>query len=99
MKYTRMPIEIESPESLGYSTIECNLAESSVRDVHFKEIDLDLNELVICYGDHQGKPALRELIAADFEEIDANDILLTIGAAGALFIIQSSLLTVNDHII
>jgi hypothetical protein len=30
MRYRRMPIEVESPEQLGYSTITNNLAESSV---------------------------------------------------------------------
>ena len=32
MNYRRMPIEIESLEEMGYSTIRYNLAESSVRD-------------------------------------------------------------------
>jgi hypothetical protein len=27
-----MPIEIESPEEVGYGSIDCNLAESSFRD-------------------------------------------------------------------
>jgi hypothetical protein len=27
-----MPIEVESPEELGYGAIDCNLAESSFRD-------------------------------------------------------------------
>jgi aspartate/methionine/tyrosine aminotransferase len=99
MQYKRMPIEIESPESLGYDSIECNLAESSVRDVQFKEIDINLNDLVIAYGDHVGMPALRELIAADHENINADDVLLTVGAAAALFIIHSSLLKRTDHLI
>ena len=99
MKYTRMPIEIESPESLGYNTIECNLAESSVRDVLFKNMGINLDELVICYGDHIGKPELRQLLAAEFAGIQADDVLLTVGAAGALFIIQTALLTSSDHLI
>src|SRR5580698_6676980 len=99
MQYKRMPIEIESPESLGYYSIECNLAESSVRDVQFKEIDINLIDLVIAYGDHIGKPALRELIAKEYENIHADDVLLTVGAAGALFIIQTSLLNKSDHLI
>ena len=94
-----MPIEIESPESLGYDSIECNLAESSVRDVQFKEMDINLNELVIAYGDHIGKPGLREVIANDYENINKEDVLLTVGAAGALFIIQTSLLNKSDHLI
>jgi aspartate/methionine/tyrosine aminotransferase len=94
-----MPIEIESPENLGYNTIECNLSESSVRDVLFKDINLDLNNLVLCYTHHTGKPELLHLIANETLGIGATDILLTAGAAGALFIIHSSLLTPNDHII
>ncbi|HVM88737.1 MAG TPA: aminotransferase class I/II-fold pyridoxal phosphate-dependent enzyme [Puia sp.] len=94
-----MPIEIESPENLGYDSIECNLAESSVRDVLFNEININLNHLAIAYGDHIGKPALRKLIADEYETISADDILLTVGAAGALFIIHSSLLTKGDHLI
>ncbi|MBS1948786.1 MAG: pyridoxal phosphate-dependent aminotransferase [Bacteroidetes bacterium] len=99
MQYKRMPIEIESPESLGYDSIECNLAESSVRDVHYEDLGIDLKGLVIAYGDHVGKPALRELIANDNEGISANDVLLTVGAAGALFIIHSSLLKKEDHLV
>jgi len=99
MQYKRMPIEIESPESLGYDSIECNLAESSVRDVLFKDININLNDLVIAYGDHIGKPALRELIAKEHKNISASDVLLTVGAAGALFIINSSLLKKEDHLI
>ena len=94
-----MPIEIESPESLGYDSIECNLAESSVRDVLFKEIDINLNDLIIAYGDHIGKPELRELIAGNYKNISAGDVLLTVGAAGALFIIQTSFLKKEDHLI
>jgi hypothetical protein len=33
MDYRRMPIEIESPEQLGYERIRCNLAESSVANL------------------------------------------------------------------
>jgi aspartate/methionine/tyrosine aminotransferase len=98
MKYERMPIEIESPEALDYDSIECNLAESSVCDVLFKEIDININEVVIAYGDHKGKPELLAMIASQ-HKLNAEDVLLTVGAAGALFIIQTSLLTAKDHLI
>jgi hypothetical protein len=32
MKYVRMPIEVESPEEIGYDQIRYNLSESSVAD-------------------------------------------------------------------
>ena len=40
MQYKRMPIEKESPEETGYSNILYNLAESSVTDLQFHELDL-----------------------------------------------------------
>jgi len=38
MKYRRMPIEIESPEQLGYANIRCNLTESSVSDLRLADL-------------------------------------------------------------
>lgn len=99
MKYTRMPIEIESPEQLGYDTIECNLAESSVHDAIFQDLKLNLDQLVLAYGHHLGSPALRELLAAPYPGIAADDVLITAGAAAALFIVATSLLDKTDHLI
>lgn len=99
MRYTRMPIEAESPEQLGYDTIECNLAESSVTDALLGEIRLDLQGLVLGYGHHSGSMALRELISAEEKSLKAEDVLLTNGAAGALFIVATSLLEKEDHLI
>jgi aspartate/methionine/tyrosine aminotransferase len=94
-----MPIEIESPEQLGYDSIECNLAESSVNDAVFRDLALNLNELVLCYGSHTGKKELRELIASGHIEIKPDDILVAAGAASALFIVATSLLGKDDHMI
>ena len=43
MNYKRMPIEIESPEELGYGLIRFNLAESSLR--HWLRDQLSRSEL------------------------------------------------------
>ena len=61
-----MPIEVESPEQLGYDTIAYNLSESSVSDRRLSDLalDFDLDELLLCYGDHLGDPLLREAVAA-----------------------------------
>ncbi len=99
MRYKRMPIEIESPEQIGYGTIDCNLAESSVSDAVLGKLDINLGELVLCYGHHLGKPELRELIASESKGISADDVLLTAGAAAALFVISTSLLEKEDHVI
>ncbi|MES1219666.1 MAG: aspartate aminotransferase, partial [Bacteroidota bacterium] len=89
MEYKRMPIEKESPEELGYGNIECNLAESSVSDFILKDIQLNIRDLSLCYTDHKGKPELRELIVAGYDTLDKENVLLTVGAASALFIIAS----------
>jgi aspartate/methionine/tyrosine aminotransferase len=100
MRYKRMPIEIESPEQIGYGNIKYNLTESSIRDRTLKDfsIEVDVNNLLLQYGDHQGHLGLRELLANEGATTPEH-VLLTPGAAGALFIISTSLLTANDHLI
>ena len=129
MYYRRMPIEIESPEQLGYDSIRNNLSESSYTDAFFRDIDLDagpgvgtdpgaganpgatpraglnLRDLVLCYGSHAGHEGLRELLVRDASmkagdtSLKKEDVLLTIGAAGALFIIATTLLEKDDELI
>jgi aspartate/methionine/tyrosine aminotransferase len=94
-----MPIEVESPEQLGYDTITNNLSESSVADRRLRDLDLDLDldELLLCYGDHLGDPLLRDAVAAGGEGLHADDVLVTAGAAAALFCIATTLLDPGDH--
>ena len=100
MNYKRMPIEIESPEEHGYGNIKYNLAESSTRDRVLAELGLELNpnKLILQYGDHRGHPGLRQLLA-DEAQSKPEQVLLTPGAAGALFIVATSLLTPKDHLV
>lgn len=100
MKYVRMPIEIESPEQMGYSTIKNNLSESSYTDTIFKDLDLNMNDLVICYGDHVGHPGLRkEILKGEASNLKIEDVLVTAGAASALFMISTSLLEAGDELV
>lgn len=99
MRYRRMPIEIESPEQLGYDAIACNLAESSVTDVRFADLNLDLSKLVLMYSDHYGKPELRALLTQESDVLRPEHVLMTVGAAAALFIIATSLLQPRDHVV
>ena len=95
-----MPIEVESPEQMGYETIRNNLSESSYTDAIFRDIRMntDLRELLLSYGPHSGHEGLREGIIAG-TDLKKSDVLLTIGAAGALFIIATSLLEKGDELI
>lgn len=94
-----MPIEIESPEEMGYNTIRYNLAESSVRDISTKNIEVDWKELVLFYGEHKGLKKLREAIIEDSNVLNADDVLVTTGAATALFIVSTALLDHEDHMV
>jgi aspartate/methionine/tyrosine aminotransferase len=99
MHYRRMPIEIESPEQIGYGRITCNLSESSVTDARLDTLNLHLHDLILAYGDHLGKPELRALLSADGSTITPDQVLLTVGAAAALFIVNTSLLKPGDHLL
>jgi aspartate/methionine/tyrosine aminotransferase len=99
MRYVRMPIEVESPEEYGYARIRYNLSESSVADRKLSDLGLTIPDLTLLYGEHRGRPRLRELIAAEAANLSADDVLVTTGAAGALFIIATSLLGPDDHLV
>jgi aspartate/methionine/tyrosine aminotransferase len=98
MHYRRMPIEIEAPEGIGYDRIDCNLSESSFTDQRLGDFEFKLDNLILCYGDHRGKPDLRALIANEYSA-KPDDILITAGAANALFIVATSLINKGDHVL
>jgi aspartate/methionine/tyrosine aminotransferase len=95
-----MPIEAESPEQFGYDRIRFNLAESSVADTPLRDLGVELDDLVLMYGDHAGRPGLRAAIASGGPgAVTADDVLVTPGAAAALFIIHTTLLGPGDEIV
>ncbi|MFM0739406.1 aminotransferase class I/II-fold pyridoxal phosphate-dependent enzyme [Paraburkholderia xenovorans] len=99
MKYVRMPIETESPEEYGYGRIQNNLSESSIADRTLSGLDLQIPDLKLLYGEHRGGKTLRALIAEESPGLGADDVLITTGAAGALFIIATALLGTDDHLV
>ena len=94
-----MPIETESPEEYGYDLIRFNLSESSVSDRSFHGLGLQLPDITLLYGEHRGSREMRELIAAEGEGLKPDDVLITAGAAGALFIVATALLETGDHMV
>ena len=100
LRYRRMRIEIESPEQLGYATIQNNLAESSFTDMRLADygVDADLGQMLLPYGDHLGDERLRRLLVKG-TDLAPTDVLVTLGAASALFIVATSLLSESDHAI
>jgi len=99
MQYLRMPIEVESPEELGYSTIKNNLSESSVTDQSLSDLGLVLPDMKLFYNEHRGSVQLRKLIVEGVANLSVADVLITEGAAGALFIISTALLSARDHLV
>lgn len=99
MQYARMPIEVESPEELGYETIRYNLSESSITDLSLADLNVDLPSLTLLYGAHRGSERLRSLIVGAHAGVGAQDVLITSGAAGALFIVTTALLRREDHLV
>jgi aspartate/methionine/tyrosine aminotransferase len=103
VKYRRMPIEEESPEQFGYDRIRNNLTESSVRDRSLADLGIELRDLLLFYGDHAGNESLRDLVAdqsgGEAGGVTRDDVLVTAGAAQALFIIATSLLDKGDHLV
>ncbi len=99
MQYKRMPIEIESPEEVGNDTIRYNLSESSVRDRTLGELNIDLSKVVLAYSEHRGILPLRQIIASESPTLSADHVLVTTGAAMALFVVSTTLLSPADHLI
>jgi aspartate/methionine/tyrosine aminotransferase len=99
MKYARMPIEVESPEEYGYGNIRNNLSESSITDRKLSDFGLTVPDLTLLYGEHRGSAALRTLIVKDNPLLTADDVLVTAGAAAALFIVNTAMLRPEDHLV
>lgn len=99
MWFNRMLIEKESPEQFGYERIKYNLTESSTADKSLADLGVNLkSDLLLCYGDHLGKVELRELIAQRYA-VDKDEVICTIGACMALFVVYSTLLKPQDQVI
>lgn len=99
MRYVRMPIEVESPEEYGYSRIRYNLSESSITDQTVGSLGLQIPDLTLLYNEHRGSEKLRSLIVAGSRDLTSADVLITTGAANALFIVATSLLGAADHLV
>lgn len=103
MKFARMIMEVESPEQIGYDRVRVNFAESSMRDRTLEGLGIPydrINNQLLCYGDHRGSEHLRSMIATDgLGVLTADDVLVTVGAAGALFLTATALLEPGDRLV
>ena len=101
MRYRRMPIEIESPEQLGYDTITNNLSESSVADRRLvgSRHRPRLDELLLCYGDHLGDPPCARRSRPAATGSAPTTCSSRRARPAALFATATSLLEPGDHVV
>jgi aspartate/methionine/tyrosine aminotransferase len=98
MDYKRMPIESEAPEELG-QTIHYDLSEPGTTELCLKDLGISIpTDLLLTYIPHRGSSRLRSLIAKSWK-LDADDVLITAAATAALFIIATTLLSKDDHVV
>lgn len=97
MWFKRMPLE-EWFDKYQYET-RYDIGESSVQCLSFDEVGIELGQLPLKYGFHRGYPELRELIATQYDGVSLDQVLVTNGAAEALFDLAAALLKPGDHVI
>lgn len=97
MWFKRMPLEIWF-DKYQYE-IEQDIGESAVKFFTLADLNIDLESVPLRYGYHKGKPELREKISEQYEGLSPDQILVTNGAAEALFDLAASVLTPGDHVI
>src|SRR5947209_12863683 len=96
--------ELEYFQSQFERTVEINLADSSVKcasvsDLLTGEDPKPLLELPLFYPEVNGTGLLRERIAALYPKATAGNVLVTVGAAQANWMICSTLLEPGDEVI
>jgi aspartate/methionine/tyrosine aminotransferase len=97
MWFTRMSLE-EWFDKYQYRT-RFNIGESSVGCLKVRDLGIDLADVELRYGHHAGHPALRDLIAQEYDGLSAGHVLVTSGAAEAIFAIAASLLQPGDEVV
>ena len=96
--------DLETFQSQFERTVEINLADSSVKcanvsDLLAGEDPKPLLELPLYYPEVNGTGLLRERIAALYPNASANNVLVTVGAAQANWMVCSTLLAPDDEVI
>src|SRR5260370_5032569 len=95
--------ELEQFQSQFERTVDYNLADSSVECAGVRDLLGDdaapLLELPLYYPEVNGTALLRERIAALYPDAKANNVLVTVGAAQANWMVASTLLEPGDEVI
>jgi len=79
--------------------IEYDIGESAVKTLGVGDLDIDLNDILLRYGHHRGRPDLREIIALSYPGFSPEHVIVTTGASEANFVVAASLVKPGDHVI
>lgn len=98
MEYKRLRMVTEAPEELGRPIVH-GFSESGVKPRNLSDLGVSIpSELPLAHTKHKGSDELCSLIS-DPIGLKKEDIVITIGASSALFIVASAILTHNDHLV
>ncbi len=97
MWFNRMELEIWF-DRYQYAT-DYDIGESAVKTLSVKDVDIDLEKILLRYGYHTGHPDLREALAEQYPGLSGDHIVVTTGASEANFVVVSALVKPGDHVI
>jgi aspartate/methionine/tyrosine aminotransferase len=79
--------------------IDYDIGESAVKTLSVKDIDMDLDKVLLRYGYHTGHPDLRDAVARQYPGLYGDNVVVTTGASEANFVVVSALVKPGDHVI
>ncbi len=97
MWFKRMELEIWF-DKYQYA-IDYDIGESAVKTLSVKDIDIDLETILLRYGYHSGRPDLREALAEQYPGLSGDHVIVTTGASEANFVVVSALVRPGDHVV
>ena len=101
MWFERMAIEVWF-DRYQYE-VDYDIGESAVKFRSIAELDVDLDlelgEIALRYGHHTGRPDLKATIAGMYPGLATEDVVVTTGAAEAIFALNCAVAKPGDHVI
>lgn len=97
MWFNRMALEVWF-DRYQYE-IDYDIGESAVKTLSVRDVAVDLDDVLLRYGYHKGKPELRAVIAREYPGLSEDNIVVTTGASEANFAVVSALVKPGDHMI